>query len=44
MCGISGLLGNGDSSIANAMAARLAHRGPDGSGKFDADAGTGSVA
>ena len=44
MCGISGLLGNGDSSIANSMAARLAHRGPDGSGKFDADVGAGAVA
>ena len=44
MCGISGLLGNGDSSIASSMAARLAHRGPDGSGKFGADVGAGAVA
>jgi len=43
MCGITGILGNGDASLANSMAARLSHRGPDGFGSFEADMSNGSI-
>src|SRR5437763_6706897 len=32
MCGIAGIIGSADSSIAEAMTQRLAHRGPDDAG------------
>jgi len=46
MCGIAGLLGNGSSEDAISMANAIGHRGPDGSGGFQADVaqGEGSVA
>jgi asparagine synthase (glutamine-hydrolysing) len=43
MCGITGILGNGDISISNSMAACLTHRGPDGFGEFEEDLGNGSI-
>lgn len=44
MCGIAGLLGNGDADLASRMAACLSHRGPDGSGGFHEVMDYGSVA
>ena len=44
MCGITGILGNADATIASSMAHCLCHRGPDGSGGFDDEVGNGSVA
>ncbi len=44
MCGITGILGNADATIASSMAYCLGHRGPDGSGGFDDEVGNGSVA
>ena len=35
MCGITGILGNGDTSIVTSMVSRLSHRGPDGFGNFE---------
>ena len=32
MCGITGILGNGDSTVVNSMSGNLSHRGPDGFG------------
>ncbi len=43
MCGITGILGNGDSAIVNLMSNNLSHRGPDGSGSFESDIVVGSV-
>jgi len=43
MCGITGILGNGDSAIVNSMSNNLSHRGPDGSGSFESDIVVGSV-
>ncbi|MEC8874783.1 MAG: hypothetical protein VX502_05270, partial [Candidatus Thermoplasmatota archaeon] len=43
MCGIAGLLGNGDAHLALRMSALLSHRGPDGSGNFHEDMDDGSV-
>ena len=43
MCGITGILGNGDTSIVTSMVSRLSHRGPDGFGNFESDAGNGSI-
>lgn len=37
MCGISGMLGNPDSSVVNRMVTSLNHRGPDGSGHWNDD-------
>ena len=36
MCGIAGLLGNGNLEDAISMASAIGHRGPDGSGDFQA--------
>ena len=36
MCGIAGLLGNGSLEDAISMASAIGHRGPDGSGDFQA--------
>lgn len=44
MCGISGLLGNADSSTALSMASCLSHRGPDGTGVFSEELSNGSIA
>lgn len=44
MCGIAGLLGNGDANLALRMSSCLSHRGPDGSGSFQEDLDRGSVA
>ena len=43
MCGITGILGNGDKSIVSSMASCLSHRGPDGFGNFESDLGRGSI-
>ncbi len=43
MCGITGILGNGDSSLLSSMSRSLSHRGPDGSGIFESDIVVGSV-
>ena len=44
MCGITGILGNADATIATSMAECLAHRGPDGRGGFEEELRNGSVA
>ncbi len=43
MCGITGILGNADASIASSMSACLSHRGPDGRGGFQEELTNGSV-
>ncbi len=43
MCGIAGLLGNGDAHLVLRMSACLSHRGPDGSGSFHEDMSEGMV-
>ena len=45
MCGIAGILGNGNLSDANSMVSAIIHRGPDGSGFFKEDVkqGVGTI-
>ena len=43
MCGITGILGNGESAILRSMSNNLSHRGPDGSGSFESDIDVGSI-
>ena len=43
MCGITGILGNGDSTVVNSMSGNLSHRGPDGFGSFESDLVVGSI-
>ena len=43
MCGITGILGNGESAILRSMSNNLSHRGPDGSGSFESDIVVGSI-
>ena len=43
MCGITGILGNGNSAVLRTMSNNLSHRGPDGSGSFESDIVVGSV-
>tara|TARA_Y100001970_G_scaffold166768_1_gene203999 strand:+ start:6093 stop:7919 length:1827 start_codon:yes stop_codon:yes gene_type:complete len=46
MCGIAGILGNGDISDTKSMVSAMIHRGPDGSGFFQEDVkqGIGAIA
>ena len=43
MCGITGILGNGDSTVLGPMSNNLSHRGPDGFGSFESDLMVGSI-
>ena len=43
MCGITGILGNGDYTVLSSMSKNLSHRGPDGSGRFESDIVVGSI-
>ena len=43
MCGITGILGNADSTVVSSMSGNLSHRGPDGFGSFESDLVVGSI-
>ena len=43
MCGITGILGNGESTVLGSMSNNLSHRGPDGFGSFESDLMVGSI-
>ena len=43
MCGITGILGNGESTVLGSMSNNLSHRGPDGFGSFESDLMIGSI-
>ena len=42
MCGITGILGTGDSTVVNSMSGNLSDRGPDGFGSFESELVVGS--